>query len=150
MVKRILLLLSAFAVVAAAVDATGTWKLNTTKSNYTGLPMPKDMTVVYTPQGSGWRYEATGTSATGEPTRSSFTYVKDGEEIRTTGFPMWDGLILNGAATEKAIGTLRRGGKTVGSVTRTISSDGKVMTLRGNVMTPEGKKASYLSVYEKQ
>jgi hypothetical protein len=150
MLNRILLVLCVFAAVAAAVDTTGTWKLNTAKSKYTGMPAPKELLVTYTPAGSGWRYEAKGTSATGDPINGSFTYSKDGEEARTTGFPMWDGIVLQNAATEKATGTLKRGGKTVGSVTRTLASDGKTMTIRGNVMTPEGKKASYVSVYEKQ
>jgi hypothetical protein len=149
MLKRILLVLCVLAVAAAAVDTTGTWKLNLAKSKYTGMPAPKDLMVTYTPAGSGWQYQAKGTSSTGDPINASFTYVKDGEEAKAMGFPMWDGIVLQGASAEKATGTLKRGGKTVGAVTRTISSDGKTMTIRGNVMTPEGKKASYLSVYEK-
>jgi hypothetical protein len=151
MLKRLLLVSCALAVAAIAqVDTTGTWKLNTAKSKYTGMPTPKDMTVVYSTQGSGWRYEAKGTSGAGEPIASSFVYAKDGEEIKTTGFPLWDSMTLNGATTARATGTLKREGKNVGTVTRTISPDGKTMTVRGSVMTPEGKKATYLAVYEKQ
>ncbi|HET8549289.1 MAG TPA: hypothetical protein VFL57_14845 [Bryobacteraceae bacterium] len=150
MLNRILLMLCAFAGLATAVDTIGTWKLNTAKSKYTGMPMPKELTATYTPEGSGWRYEGKGTLATGEPINASFTYTKDGEEIRATGFPMWDAMILQNASAAKATGTLKRAGKTVGSVTRLVSADGKTMTIRGNVMTPEGKKASFTSVYEKQ
>jgi hypothetical protein len=150
MLNRILVTLCMVAAAAAAADQTGTWKLNTAKSKYTGVPAPKELITTYTPAGSGWRYEAKGTSGTGDPINSSFNYVKDGEEIRTTGFPMWDAMVLQNANSEKATGTLKRSGRTVGSVTRTISADGKTMTIRANVMTPEGKKASYLSVYEKQ
>jgi hypothetical protein len=150
MVQRILIGLCVFAVAAAAVDVSGTWKLNTAKSKYTGMPSPKDLSVTYTPQGSGWKYEARGTTATGEPINGSFMYKKDGEEIKTTGFPMWDGLVLENAMGERATGKLLRGGKPVGTVTRTLSSDGKTMTVRGSVMGTDGKKATYVSVYEKQ
>jgi hypothetical protein len=131
-----------FALPAFSVDATGTWSLNTTKSKYTGMPMPKDMTATYTPEGTGWRYAAKGTSATGEPINSGFSYMKDGEEIKTTGFPNWDALVLKNANSNKATGTMKRGGKEVGTLTRTISDDGKTMTIRGKVTTPEGKQVT--------
>lgn len=137
-------------VGAFAAHLEGTWKLNTAKSRYTGTPMPKDMTVTYTPQGSGWRYEAKGTSATGEPINASFVYAKDGEEIKVTGFPNWDAMKLTGGSADKSTATFIRQGKVVGSGRRTISSDGKTMTIRGNVTLPDGKKATYVSVYEKQ
>jgi hypothetical protein len=150
MYRLLALSLCIFVAAAFSADATGTWKLNTTKSKYTGMPMPKDMTVIYTPEGSGWRYAATGTSATGEPINARFTYVKDGEDIKTTGFPNWDTLVLKNASSNKATGTMKREGKPVGSVIRTISNDGKMMTISGKVTTPEGKQATYVSVYEKQ
>jgi hypothetical protein len=150
MYRLLALSLCVFASAAFAADATGTWKLNTAKSKYTGMPMPKDMTVTYTPEGSGWRYAATGTSGTGQPINASFVYAKDGEDIKTTGFPSWDTIVLKNAGSDKSTGLLKREGKSVGSVTRTISADGKMMTIRGKVTTPEGKQATYLSVYEKQ
>ena len=38
--------------------------------------------------------------------------------------------------------TMKRGGKLVGTVTRTISADGKTMTICGKVTTPEGNQAT--------
>jgi hypothetical protein len=150
MYRLLALCLCMFTLPAISADATGTWKLNTAKSKYTGMPTPKDLTVTYTPEGAGWRYAAKGTTATGEPIQSSFTYLKDGEEIKTTGFPNWDGLVLKNANSNKATGTMKRAGKEVGTLTRTISADGKSMTISGKVTTPEGKPATYLSVYDKQ
>jgi hypothetical protein len=150
MLNRLVLGLLVFAAAGFAADHSGTWKLNTAKSKYTGMPAPKDLTVTYSTQGSGWRYEGRGTAATGEPINSSFVYAKDGDEIRTTGFPLWDSMTMNGGSEDKVTGTLKRAGKNVGTVTRTVSADGKTMTVRGSVMTPEGKKATYISVYEKQ
>jgi hypothetical protein len=150
MYKLLVLSLFIFASAAFPADQTGTWKLNTAKSRYVGMPMPKDLTVTYTPEGSGWRYQAKGTSGTGQPIDAHFSYVKDGEEIKTTGFPNWDTLVLQNAKSDKGTGTLKRQGKVVGSVTRVVSADGKMMTIRGKITTPEGKQATYVSMYDKQ
>lgn len=150
MYRLLAFFLCMFALPAFPVDATGTWKLNTTKSKYDGASMPKEMTVVYTPEGSGWRYAANGAAATGEPIQSSFVYVKDGEDIKTTGFPNWDTLVLRNAAANKATGTFKRAGKEVGTVIRTISADGKTMTIDAKVTGADGKPIRYVSVYDKQ
>lgn len=150
MFRLFALSLCIFVSAAFSADVTGTWKLNTTKSKYTGMLMPKDLTVTYTPEGSGWQYAATGTSGTGQPMNTRFTYVKDGEEIKTTGFPIWDALVLKNGHSSKSSATVKREGKPVGTLTRTISDDGKVMTIQGKVTTPDGKKATYVAVYEKQ
>jgi hypothetical protein len=136
--------------VAAAADFTGTWKLNTAKSKYEGLPMPKEQTATYTPKGSGWEYTVKGTSSTGQPIQSSFTYVADGVEAKTTGFPYWDSLVTKNGKEAKSTVQLKREGKVVGMVTRTLSADGKVITLTGKVTLPDGKTATYNAVYDKQ
>jgi hypothetical protein len=151
MQRRLALALSLFATALFGADAMGTWKLNTAKSKYTGMAAPKELTVVYSPQGQGWNYKATGVAATGQPIASSFTYVKDGAEIKTTGFPNWDGLVLQGAVNNtKSTGVMKRQGKDVGKLTRTMSADGKSMTIRGNLTLPDGKPATYVSVYDRQ
>jgi hypothetical protein len=136
--------------VAAAADYSGTWKLNTAKSKYTGIPMPKEQTATYTPKGTGYEYVVKGTSATGQPIQSSFTYVKDGEEAKATGFPYWDSMVIKGGTSNKTTVTLKRAGKNVGTVHRTLSADGKTLTLNGTVTLPDGKKGTYLAVYDKQ
>lgn len=150
MLKSLALGFVAIAVTVSAADIAGIWKLNPAKSKYTGTTGNKEMTVTYTKQGTGWTYEAKGVSASGEPITRSYTYVKDGEEIKTTGFPNWDGIVLKNAATDKSTSTYMRQGKAVGNGTRTISADGKTMTIRSTVTLPDGKKATLLSVYEKQ
>ena len=136
--------------VAAAVDFTGTWKLNTAKSKYEGLPMPKEQTATYTPKGTGWEYMVNGTSATGQPIHSMFTYVADGVEAKTTGFPYWDAIVTKDGKAAKSTVQLKREGKVVGNVTRVLSADGKMITLDGKVTLPDGKAATYHAVYDKQ
>lgn len=149
MIRTFALLLCAFAAAPAA-DIMGTWKLNLAKSKYEGMPAPKEQTVIYTAKGSGWEYVAKGTSGTGEPIRSAFTYTKDGDDLKSTGFPYWDALVLKNGAADKSTAQLKRAGKVVGTATRTVSADGKSMTVAGTVTMPDGKKASYSAVYDKQ
>jgi len=149
MIRTFALLLCAFAAASAA-DFIGTWKLNTAKSKYDGMPMPKEQTVTYTAKGDGYDYVAKGTSATGEPIQAMFSYVKDGQEAKATGFPHWDGLVLTGGSGKKSKAKLMRGGKAVGSATRTVSADGKSMTVAGKATTADGKKVTYSAVYDKQ
>lgn len=147
---KLAVLFAATLSVAAAADFTGTWKLNTAKSKYDGIPMPKEQTVTYTPKGTGYEYTANGTAATGQPIHSSFTYVKDGEEIKAIGFPNWDAIVLKGGQSAKSTATFKRAGKNVGSVTRILAADGKSLTLTGSVTLPDGKKATYSAIYDKQ
>jgi hypothetical protein len=149
MVRTLALLLCTLGAASAA-DVIGTWKLNTAKSKYEGIPAPKEQTVTYTAKGTGWDYSATGVSGAGAPTTATFTFVKDGEDAKTTGFPYWDTISIKNSARAKSTGTFKREGKVVGTGTRTISSDGKTMTIVGKVTLPDGKPATYRAVYEKQ
>jgi len=150
MLKSLALAVAAIALTVSAADLAGTWKFNAAKSKYTGMPAPKEMTATYTMQGSGWNYAAKGVSATGEPITISFSYVKDGEEVKVTGSPAWDGIVIQNNAADKSSAKFMRQGKAVGNGTRRISADGKTMTLRSNVTLPDGKKATMLTVYDKQ
>jgi hypothetical protein len=147
---RTLALLLCSLTVAIAAGPMGTWKLNAAKSKYEGIPAPKDQTVTYTAKGAGYDYLAKGTSSTGAATNSSFTYTKDGEDIKATGFPYWDAISLKNGSGDKSTAQLKRGGKVVGTVSRTISTDGKAMTLTGTLTLPDGKRATYNAVYDKQ
>ncbi|MFN0102664.1 MAG: hypothetical protein ACKV2U_11310 [Bryobacteraceae bacterium] len=150
MLKSFAFALCGLAMTVSAADLAGVWKLNAAKSKYTGMTANKEMTVTYTMQGSGWIYSAKGVSATGESIDRSYTIVKDGEEAKVTGFPNWDGIVVKNSAGAKGSSTFMRQGKAVGTSTRTISPDGKTMTIRGNVTLPDGKKASFVAVYDKQ
>ena len=149
MIRTLALMLCAFTAISAA-DLIGTWKLNTAKSKYEGIPAPREQTVTYTAKGTGWDYSAKGVSATGAPTTATFTFVKDREDAKTTGFPYWDAISIRNSASAKSTATFKRGGKAVGTGTRTVSADGKSMTIVGKVTLPDGKAATYSAVYDKQ
>jgi hypothetical protein len=114
------------------------------------MPAPKELTVVFTPVGTGWRYEATGTAADGQPLKRSFDFVKNGQEIPTTGFTFCDTIVIKDADLPKALSLFKRGGRTIGIGTRAFSEDGKTMIMTGTLTTPDEKNASYITVYERQ
>lgn len=149
MIKSLILLLCTFGLLSAA-DFTGTWKLDTAKSKYEGMPAPKEQTVTITADGKGYDYMAVGTSSTGEAIHSMYTYVKDGEQIKTTGFPAWDGVVIKHGMENKTEIEFLRGGKKVGAGTRELAKDGKMYTVSAKIKLADGKEASLKAVYEKQ
>jgi hypothetical protein len=128
----------------------GTWKLDASKSTASGMSKMKEATVTFLPEGSGWKYQSTGTRENGDPANTSFMYMKDGADIKLENSPFGDTLILTDGEKAVSTGVFKRGGKNVGKVTRTVSADGKTMTVKGNSVTPDGKKVSYTSVYIRQ
>jgi len=151
MINRKLLAISMMTLAAFAADPMmGTWKLNAAKTKYTGAPAPKEMTATYTPMGEGWTYEAKGVAADGKPLGLSFMYMKDNEDIKMTGYPYADTLVLKKGKSTVSTGTFKREGKPVGTVKRTLSKDGKVMTIEARLTLADGKTISYISVYDKQ
>ena len=150
MIKSLILLLCTFGLLSAA-DFTGTWKLDAAKSKYEGMPAPKGQTVTITANGKGFDYMAMGTSSTGEAIHAMYTYVKDGEQIKTTGFPVWDAIVLKNAMENKTEIEFLRGGKSVGKGTRELAKDGKMYTVSAKVKLAYSvrKPISRLS-YEKQ
>jgi len=149
LIKSLILLLCTFGLLSAA-DFTGTWKLDTAKSKYEGMPAPKEQTVTITADGKGYDYMAVGTSSTGEAIHSMYTYVKDGEQIKTTGFPAWDGVVIKHGMENKTEIEFLRGGKKVGAGTRELAKDGKMYTVSAKIKLADGKEASLKAVYEKQ
>lgn len=147
---RPLVLLFCTLTMASAADFIGTWKLNTAKSKVVGMALPQEQTSTYTAKGSGYENMAMGKSATGEAIHTMFTYVKDGEEMKATGYPYWDAIVIKGGMSSKATAQLKRQGKIVGSAKRTLAADGKSFTLVGKATLPDGKKATYNYLYEKQ
>jgi hypothetical protein len=143
--------LLAFAAVAMAANKMeGTWKLDPSKSTTTGMPKMKEATVTFTPEGSGWKYQTTGTRENGDSVTTSFVYVKDGDDITLANSALGDTLVLQHGNADVSTGVFKRAGKTVGKVKRTMSADGKTMTVTGNSVTPDGKKVTYTSVYMKE
>src|ERR1700734_4075130 len=163
--KRILLLLAVLAISAvvsaplmaqtmtASNPFVGTWKLNTAKSKYTGVPMPKSLTREVAADGAGAKYTYKGTDSEGKTIDYSFSTNYDGKDSAITGSGAPGGaatLAIKRANPSKSTAVLTKGGKEVGKSEADVSKDGKVTTIKGSGKTADGKDYTTVSVFDKQ
>ncbi|HXN72179.1 MAG TPA: hypothetical protein VN861_06460 [Candidatus Acidoferrales bacterium] len=163
--KRILLLLAALtlsAVASAPLMAqamtpanpfVGTWKLNTAKSKFTGVPMPKSLTREVVAQDGGTKFSYKGVAGDGKPIEYSFVTNYDGKECAITGSGSpggADALVVKRLGTNKAEAIYKKDGKEFGKSVSDVSKDGKTSTVRGSGKTPDGKDFNTVAVYDKQ
>jgi hypothetical protein len=159
--KRILMLLAALtlsAVVSGPLMAqgspfVGSWKLNTEKSKYTGVPAPKSLDRTIEADGTGLKYAYKGTSGDGKPIDYTFSSKYDGKASPITGSGApggADSITLKRVNANKTTAVLSKGGKEVGKSTAEVSKDGKVTTITGTGKTADGKDYTTTSVFDKQ
>jgi hypothetical protein len=81
----VLAALAATQILAQDNPLVGTWKLNTAKSKYTGVPAPKEMTRTIEAAGDSVKYTNSGTAADGSAISASYTVKYDGKDYPITG-----------------------------------------------------------------
>jgi hypothetical protein len=162
--KRILRLLLAGAVgsiislgtgaPAFAADSheavVGTWTLNVAKSTYDPGPAPKALTRIYKETPDGMMVTLVGTGADGSPVKQESTFKYDGKDYPYKGGPNFDSLSLERTDASTVTSTQKRGGKVVGTTIRTISPDGKTLTLTSTGTTPKGVAFKEVAVYDRK
>jgi hypothetical protein len=163
--NRILLLLAALAVSTVAAGTLkaqamtqanpflGTWRLNTDKSKFTGVPMPTSLTREVAAQDGGTKFSYKGVAADGKTIDYSFVTNYDGKDSAITGSGApggADAISVKRVGSNKAEAILKKGGKEIGKSSSEVSKDGKVSTIKGSGKTPDGKDYSAVSVYDKQ
>jgi hypothetical protein len=130
----------------------GTWKLNTEKSKYNGVPAPKSLTRTVAADGDSVRYSYEGTGADGAALTYGFAAKYDGKDTPITGSGMpygADHIAIKRLSSHKFFATLKKDGKVTGTSASIVSSDGKTITLTGKG-TVDGKAVSSTQVYDKQ
>jgi len=141
------------AVLAAGIDTdpvAGTWKLNLAKSTFGGGPALKSQIRTYSQSAQGITLKMTTVSADGKETTTQTTYQLDGKDYPSMGNPDFDslsGMRIDTNATEFA---LKRAGKRVGTIRRTVSKDGQTLTLNIVITNAKGVQLSQLTVFDKQ
>jgi hypothetical protein len=121
----------------AADPVVGTWKLNVAMSKATPGPLAKSETRSYTESAQGM-------------TVSWKTVGADGKDYPVTGAAAYDGLSLKRIDSQTTEFTLKKGGKAVGTGTRSVSKDGKVLTINSKVTTAGGASAEQTLVFDRQ
>jgi len=133
----------------APKELFGTWKLNPAKSKYSPGPAPKSMTITYSPAGFGMKIVVDVVPAQGSPQHWEMTPMYDGGDHSVTGNPDADTISIKRISDTKGESTFKKGGKVIAVNIRTLSADGRTITIETNGTTADGKPRHDIAVYEK-
>jgi hypothetical protein len=134
----------------AADLSLGTWKLNLAKSKYNPGPAPKSATFTLEAAEGGVKRTGESTDAEGKKTSYTWTAKYDGKDYPVTGSDRYDAVSLKRIDDHSSEIALKKSGKVITSGKRTLSKDGKVMTLTIATTNAKGEKANNVAVYDKQ
>jgi hypothetical protein len=115
-----------FAGRQAPDPVIGTWKLNVAQSS--GV-VPKSEMRTYAAVADGVKLTYTRQTADGQESTVQTTYKPDGKDYPVTGSSTYDTLSAKRIDSHTTQATQKRDGKIVGTTTRTVSKDGKTLTL---------------------
>ncbi len=128
----------------------GIWKLNAAKSTFSPGPAPKSMTITYTSVGESLKIVVDVVPPSGAPQHWEMTAAYDGKGHPVTGNPDADTITLKRIDESKGESTFTKGGKVMAVNTRTLSADGKTLTIASKGTTAQGQPRNDVAVYEKQ
>ena len=135
---------------AFAADAVvGTWKLNVTKSKFSGTA-PKSATRVYTESANDMTLDQNLVGADGKEMSNHVTHKYDGKDYPVTCNPHGDSVAAKVIDAHTTDFTIKRGGKAVASVHRVVSADGKTLTVHNKGTHADGKPYDDTLVFDKQ
>ena len=127
----------------------GTWKLNLAKSKYKPGPPPQSLVVKFEPAGKGVKTTSEFVNAQGEKTSSVYTAYYDGKDYPITGSKIVDTVALKKLGGGKIERVDKKGGKLVQTFVRSVSADGKTMTITHKGTNPKGESFDNVLVLEK-
>lgn len=155
MYKRIVLLVLVLLAVSVRVKAAddplvGTWKLNLAKSNFSPPPPLHDATIKYEHYGAnGIKVTAEITDAENKKTVTTYSGNFDGKNFAVAGSAEADtGTMrrLDAYTTEVAN---KKAGKSTTTLRRTVSKDGKILTIIVKGTDGQGRKINNVEVFYK-
>ncbi len=143
-------LLSAAYATSSDDPILGTWQLNVAKSQFTPGPGWQSQVRVYRATPKGVAVSWTGVGAKGEKMRVSYAYAYDGRDYPMLGSASYDSLNAVRIDERAARSEEKRDGKTAGIAVRTVSPDGKVLTITDEGTNRKGQRFSQLLVFDRQ
>jgi len=139
---------------AGAADSpdpvVGNWTLNVAKSKFAAGAAPQSQSRTYTQSADGTSLTVTGVAADGSAISQKATFKYDGKDYPFSGSPDWDAISLKKVNGSTVSGTMKLGGKSVGTTVRSISDHGKTLTLTTNGKNAKGKKYHAVAVFDRQ
>ena len=128
----------------------GTWALNVAKSTFAPGPAPKSGQAFIASSGDNVKLIHEGVTSTGAAARWEYLANHDGKEYPMTGSPDADVVILKRISGSSVESTYKKDGKVTLVNTRTVSADGKTMTVTVKGTNAQGQKVNNVLVYEKR
>lgn len=146
-----LMICTAATVSAADADPiVGTWKLNPAKSAWAGIPKLKSQIRTYSGSARKLTLKMITVTAEGKETTTQATYQLDGKDYPSMGNLDFDSLAGVQLDANTAEFTLKRAGKAVGTIRRTVSEDGRTLTINYVLTNADGVQTSAVTVFDKQ
>ena len=133
----------------AADPIVGTWTLNVAKSKFTSGPAPKAGTRIYTESDGVYTLEQKITGSDGKEVPLKVQY-REGQDETLTDAHGIDSIHATKVNANTWDFALKSGGKEVGHVHRTVSADGKTLTVHNTGKQPSGATGNDTLVYEKK
>jgi len=141
---------AAIAVAAGPDPVIGTWQLNVSKSTFKPGPAFKGQTRTYSQSGQSITVAIKTVRADGKETTTQTTYQLDGKDYPVKGSPDVDSDSVKQVDSNTANFTLKKAGKVVQSGSRTVSKDGKTLTVKSTGTSANGGKFDDVLVFDKQ
>lgn len=133
----------------AADPFTGAWKLDVVKSKFTPGPAPKSGAVTFTTAPTGFRAVIEGVGPKDEKVRWEYTGNYDGKDYPVKGNPDGDSISVKRINANTVETTLKKAGKPTVINTRTVSADGKTLTVVTKGTDAQGATVHNVQVFEK-
>jgi hypothetical protein len=118
----------------AADPVVGSWTLDVAKSKFSPGPGPKSSTRVYSESADGVTLDSKTVMADGKEATIKTTYKADGKSHPATGHPDADMVMAKMVNARTWDFDLTKDGKSVGTVHRVVSADGKTLTVHNKGM----------------
>lgn len=126
----------------------GTWKLNETKSKFTGKA--RNNSVVYEAAGDQTKVTVDGVDENGSAVHNEWTGKFDGKDYPVTGDSNSDTRSYRMINKNTLALTNRKAGKVTLTGRIVVSRDGKTRTVTTTARNAQGKKVTNVAVYDKQ
>jgi hypothetical protein len=154
MIRALLMgaILAAATSVALAEDPLfGTWQLNLEKSKFSPGPAPKTMTRTYAESAQGTITLTTNaTSVDGKTGTATYTYKNDGKPYPVSGSADADMAAVTRVDALTANFKQMRAGATIATGVRTLSKDGKTLTVSQKGTHASGAPFDDVMVYDRE
>lgn len=149
---RLLLVTALFAVAQPKDLGLGTWVFVPEKSTYESGPAPKESKRQWIAKGDKVdtvQFLHDGENAEGKPFHTEFTVKYDGKPAPFVGGTLYDAVALQLKSPHVVEQTFTLQGKVTVRATRTISKDGKTMTIDSRGARKDGTLFKNILVYRR-